>query len=148
MWYQLGKFILKNRVGALLLLLVLTCVMGYYAIQVKLSYDFTRAVPVDNPKMLDYQAFLKKFGADGNTMVIGVQTDQYFKKDFFNGVAILGQELKKIPGVIGILSIPEVVTLAIDSSTQKFGPLKVFHYPYTNQLLLDTAKSVFESLRF
>ena len=148
MWYQLGKFILKNRVGALLLLLVLTCVMGYYAIQVKLSYDFTRAVPVDNPKMLDYQAFLKKFGADGNTMVIGVQTDQYFKKDFFNGVATLGQELKKIPGVIGILSIPEVVTLAIDSSTQKFGPLKVFHYPYTNQLLLDTAKSVFESLRF
>ncbi len=148
MWYQLGKFILKNRVGALLLLLVLTCVMGYYAIQVKLSYDFTRAVPVDNPKMLDYQAFLKKFGADGNTMVIGVQTDQYFKKDFFNGVATLGQELKKIPGVIGVLSIPEVVTLAIDSSTQKFGPLKVFHYPYTNQLLLDTAKSVFESLRF
>ena len=148
MWYQLGKFILKNRVGALVLLLVLTCVMGYYAIQVKLSYDFTRAVPVDNPKMLDYQAFLKKFGADGNTMVIGVQTDQYFKKDFFNGVATLGQELKKIPGVIGILSIPEVVTLAIDSSTQKFGPLKVFHYPYTNQLLLDTAKSVFESLRF
>ncbi|MCX6297949.1 MAG: MMPL family transporter [Bacteroidetes bacterium] len=148
MWYQLGKFILKNRVGALLLLLVLTCVMGYYAIQVKLSYDFTRAVPVDNPKMLDYQAFLKKFGADGNTMVIGVQTDQYFKKDFFNGVAILGQELKKIPGVIGVLSIPEVVTLAIDSSTQKFGPLKVFHYPYTNQQLLDTAKSVFESLRF
>jgi uncharacterized protein len=148
MWYQLGKFILKNRVGALLLLLVLTCVMGYYAIQVKLSYDFTRAVPVDNPKMLDYQAFLKKFGADGNTMVIGVQTDQYFKKDFFNGVATLGQELKKIPGVIGILSIPEVVTLAIDSTTQKFGPLKVFHYPYTNQLLLDTAKSVFESLRF
>ena len=148
MWYRLGQFILKNSVGALLLLLVLTCVMGYYAVQVKLSYDFTRAVPVDNPKMLDYQAFLKKFGADGNTMVIGVQTDQYFKKDFFNGVATLGQELKKIPGVIGILSIPEVVTLAIDSSTQKFGPLKVFHYPYTNQLLLDTAKSVFESLRF
>jgi predicted RND superfamily exporter protein len=148
MWYCLGQFILKNRVGALLLLLVLTCVMGYYAVQVKLSYDFTRAVPVDNPKMADYQAFLKKFGADGNTMVIGVQTDQYFKKDFFNGVATLGQELKKIPGVIGILSIPEVVTLAIDSSTQKFGPLKVFHYPYTNQLLLDTAKSVFESLRF
>jgi predicted RND superfamily exporter protein len=148
MWYRLGQFILKNRVGALLLLLVLTCVMGYYAVQVKLSYDFTRAVPVDNPKMADYQAFLKKFGADGNTMVIGVQTDQYFKKDFFNGVATLGQELKKIPGVIGILSIPEVVTLAIDSSTQKFGPLKVFHYPYTNQLLLDTAKSVFESLRF
>jgi uncharacterized protein len=148
MWYRLGQFILKNRVGALLLLLVLTCIMGYYAVQVKLSYDFTRAVPTDNPKMLDYQAFLKKFGADGNTMVIGVQTDQYFKKDFFNGVATLGQALKKIPGVIGILSIPEVVTLAIDSTTQKFGPLKVFHYPYTNQLLLDTAKTVFESLRF
>ena len=148
MWYRLGQFILKNRVGALLLLLVLTCIMGYYAVQVKLSYDFTRAVPTDNPKMLDYQAFLKKFGADGNTMVIGVQTDQYFNKDFFNSVATLGQELKKIPGVVGILSIPEVVTLAIDSTTQKFGPLKVFHYPYTNQLLLDTAKSVFESLRF
>ena len=73
MWYSLGKFILKNRLGALLFLLAATSVMGFYASKIQLSYDFTKAVPTDNPKFIDFRAFVKKFGADGNTMVIGVQ---------------------------------------------------------------------------
>ena len=43
-----------------------TGVMTYYATQVKLSYEFTRAIPTDNPKYQEYQSFLKKFGGDGN----------------------------------------------------------------------------------
>ena len=84
MWYSLGKFILKNRLGALLFLLAATSVMGFYASKIQLSYDFTKAVPTDNPKFIDFRAFIKKFGADGNTMVIGVQSDKFFNKEFFN----------------------------------------------------------------
>lgn len=148
MWYRLGQFILKNRLAALLTLLLLTTIMGYYASQVKLSYDFTRAVPTDNARYLDYQAFLKKFGADGNTMVIGIESDRFFNKDLFNGVGALHQRIKHIPGVTGVLSIPEVITLANDSVTQKLGPVKIFQYPYASQAALDSARMVFESLPF
>lgn len=148
MWYSLGKFILKNRLASLLLLLVLTAVMGFYASKIKLSYDFTKAVPTDNPKFLDFRAFTKRFGADGNTMVIGVQTDQFFKKDFFNAFADLHHQLKAVPGVTGMLSIPETVTLGNDSITGKLGPVKLFHYPYSNQADLDSARVKFEELPF
>ncbi len=148
MWYSLGKFILKYRLGSLLLLLALTSVMGFYASKVKLSYDFTKAVPTDNPKFIDFRNFTKKFGTDGNTMVIGMQSDLYFQKNIFNGVGNLQHRLRAIPGVVGILSIPEVVTLDHDTITGKFGPVKIFHYPYSNQADLDSARVKFERLTF
>ncbi len=148
MWYSLGKFILKNRLGALLFLLAATSVMGFYASKIQLSYDFTKAVPTDNPKFIDFRAFVKKFGADGNTMVIGVQSDKFFNKEFFNSVGELHHRLRAIDGVSGILSIPEVVTLGNDSVTGKFGPIKLFHYPYSNQADLDSARIKFQGLPF
>ncbi len=148
MWYSLGKFILKNRLFALLFLLLATSVMGFYASKIKLSYDFTKAVPTDNPKFIDFRAFVKKFGADGNTMVIGVQSDKFFNKDFFNEVGALHHNLKAIEGVTGILSIPEVVTLGNDSVTGKLGPIKLFHFPYSNQAELDSARVKFSELPF
>ena len=84
MWYRLGRFILQNRIALLLLLLALTGVMGYHASKVQLSYDFARAIPVDNPKYHDYQEFKKKFGEDGNLLVIGIQTDKLFDQKMFN----------------------------------------------------------------
>jgi predicted RND superfamily exporter protein len=148
MWYSLGKSILKNRLFALLFLLAATSVMGFYGSKIKLSYDFTKAVPTDNPKFIEFRAFVKKFGADGNTMVIGVQSDKFFSKDFFNEVGELHHRLKAIDGVTGILSIPEVVTLGNDSVTGKLGPVKLFHYPYENQAELDSARIKFEDLPF
>jgi len=148
MWYKLGKKILQYRLAALLTLLVLTAIMGYYAAQVKLSYDFTRAVPTDNPKYVDYQNFLKKFGADGNTIVLGIESKTFFSKELFNKVSELHKELKTESGVTGVLSIPETVTLGTDSITGKLSPQKIFHYPYTNQVALDSDRVVFESLPF
>ena len=148
MWYSLGKKILKNRLAALLTLLVLTAIMGYYAAQVKLSYDFTRAVPTDNPKYVDYQNFLQKFGADGNTIVLGIESKSFFSKELFNKISDLHKELKTVNGVTGVLSIPETVTLGTDSVTGKLAPQKIFHHPYSSQASLDSDRAVFESLPF
>ncbi|HAI82906.1 MAG TPA: hypothetical protein DCL43_04495, partial [Chitinophagaceae bacterium] len=70
MWYSLGKFLLRYKVLLLAILLLATGIMGYYASKVQLSYEFTRALPTDNVKYTEYQAFLQKFGNDGNTVVI------------------------------------------------------------------------------
>ncbi|MHA4858228.1 hypothetical protein, partial [Enterococcus faecium] len=70
MWYSIGRVIIKNRVIVLLLLLLANGIMVWQASKVQLSYDFTRALPTDNPKYIEYQRFLKEFGADGNTIVI------------------------------------------------------------------------------
>ena len=76
MWRRLGQFILKYRILLLVIVLALTAAMGYWASKMQISYDFSRAIPTDNPKYRAYEDFRKKFGEDGNLLVIGVQTAQ------------------------------------------------------------------------
>jgi predicted RND superfamily exporter protein len=148
MWYKAGRFILKNRLSLLIILFAATAFMGWKASHVQLSYDFTRALPTNNPKYQEYQSFLKKFGADGSTMVIGINSADFYSTHFFNEVGLLNQQLKKIPGVTEILSVPEVVTLKNDSIAHKLLPQRIFHYPYASQDSLNTDRRAFENLPF
>jgi predicted RND superfamily exporter protein len=147
MWYKLGRTILRFRVLLLSLLLLITAVMGYYASKVQLSYEFTRAIPVDNPRYQDFQSFKNTFGDDGGTLAIGIQSDKFYTPSIFNAVAKLHNELKLVKGVEDILSIPEAVVLMKDSA-EKLAPVKIFRYPYAAQAGLDSARSVFENLPF
>ena len=148
MWTSLARFVLKNRLAVLIFLLLSTIVMGYFAGQVKMSYEFARAIPTDHPKYIEYQAFRKQFGDDGNTMVIGFSSDKFFTTGFFNSYASLSAQIKKVEGVNGVLSIPETVTLVKDSATEKLKPVSVFKNNYTSQTGLDSAKAAFENLLF
>ncbi len=119
MWHNIAAFIIKFRIALLIILLSATGIMGYFASQVKLSYEFTSAVPTDNPKYVEYQNFRKKFGEDGNLMVIGVQTDKFFTPEFFNDYAVLAKAVAKVESVENVLSIPGAVTLVKDTLTSR-----------------------------
>src|SRR5689334_17864392 len=99
MWHSLGRSILTNRLLLLIVLLALTSFMAYHASKVELSYEFSRAIPTDHPKYKAYQEFRKKFGEDGNLLVIGIQTNRLFTEKPFNNYILLQKELKKINGV-------------------------------------------------
>lgn len=147
MWYKLGRFILRYRLMLLVVLLAATAVMGYFASKVQLSYEFTRAIPTDNPKYKDFQAFKDRFGDDGGTLAIGIQSKNFFTPAVFNAVGKLHKELKSVAGVEDILSIPEAVVLMKDSA-EKLTPVKIFNYPFANQAILDSSKAVFQNLPF
>lgn len=148
MWQRLGKFVLKNRLVLLILLLLTTIVMGYFASKVKLSYEFAKAIPTDNAKYLEYKAFKAKFGDDGNLLVAGIQTDKLFQLDYFNVYKDLHQQLKNIKHVENVLSIPSVVDLKKDSVTQKLVAEKIFADSITTQTDLDSAVNHFYNLPF
>ena len=147
-WLQLGKNIVKYKVAALTFLALSTLFMGYFAIQVKLSYEFTKAIPEDNPKFVIYQDFVKKFGVDGTTMVVGFQTDSFFTAGIFNQVADLQKDIKTIPGVTEVLSVPNAYTIVKDSAASKFLPHKIFNAPYTSDSALAADRAVLENLPF
>ncbi|OSZ82434.1 RND transporter [Chitinophagaceae bacterium IBVUCB1] len=126
MWHRIAAFIIKFRVTLLVLLLAATCVMGYYASKVELSYEFTNAIPTDNPKYKDYQAFRKQFGEDGNLMVIGVQTDKFFTPDFFADYAALVTQLEKVKAVENVLSVPGAINLVKDTTTNQLKVVKLY----------------------
>ena len=148
MWYRLGQNILKYKKTYLFFILLSTLVMGYYAIQVKLSYEYTKAIPSDNPKFIVYNDFVKKYGVDGTTVVVGFKTDQFYTKDFFNQVDALHKVLKQNTAVAEVMSIPTAYTITKDSAEAKFNAVKIFHAPYTSDSLLLADQTVFENLPF
>src|SRR5678809_1020750 len=106
MWNSLGRFILKYRIPLLVLLLGATAFMAYKARELQLSYEFANAIPTDHPKYKAYQEFRKKFGEDGNMLVIGIQTDKLFEEKIFNNYSALQKALKRANGVEDIISVP------------------------------------------
>lgn len=146
MWHSIAAFVIKFRVTLLILLLAATAVMGYYASKVELSYEFTNAIPTDNPKYQDYQRFRKQFGEDGNMMVIGVQTNDFFQAGFFNDYVALVQKLEKVKAVENVLSIPGAINLVKDTTTGKLATQRlVTTTPVTN---VDSIRNIFLNLPF
>jgi len=148
MWQRSGIFVIKNRLVLLICLFAATGLMGYFASKVKLSYEFAKAIPVDNPKYQTYLDFKKKFGDDGNLLVVGVQTDSLFDLPVFNAYANLSRQLKNIPGVEDVLSIPMTVSLHRDSATQKLSAQRIFADSIATQGELDSVASKFYQLPF
>lgn len=122
--------------------------MGYFASKVKLSYEFTRAIPTDNPKYRDYLAFREKFGDDGNMLVLGIQTPKLFEKPVFDAYMQLQRDLKGVPNVADILGIPMAMNLQIDGVTGKLTPVRIFDDSITTQGQLDTARDLLFNLPF
>ena len=146
MWHSIAAFIIKFRIALLVILLAGTSVMGYFASQVKLSYEFTSAVPTDNPKYIEYQKFRSQFGEDGNLMVVGVKTKDFFSPAFFNDYAVLVNAIAKVNAVENVLSIPGAINLVKDTVTQKLRVDTIAGKPPFKNV--DSIKLTFLSLPF
>jgi predicted RND superfamily exporter protein len=148
MWQRLGALVVKFRLILLIILFAATGLMGYFASQVKLSYEFARAIPTDNPKYQAYVAFKQKFGDDGNLLVVGVQTDKLFDLPVFKNYAQLHKDLKKVSDVEDVLSIPSSINLVKDSVSERLNAVKIFSDSIATQADLDSEKAVFYNLPF
>ncbi len=148
MWYQLGKWVLRNRLPLLIAVLLATGVMAYFASKVQMSYEFAKAIPVDHPKYIEYKAFKQKFGEDGNLLVIAFEKKTIFQLAFFQKFVALQKEFKQVPGVEDVLSISSAVNLIKDSAGEKLKAVPVFPENIQTQAVLDSCKLVLENLPF
>jgi len=148
MWQRLAKFVLKNRLLLLGLLIATTVVMFFFASRIKLSYEFSKAIPVNNPKYQDYLSFKKKFGDDGNVLVIGVQSNDFFQLNNFEAFTKLNQELKKVPYVEDVLSVANAVDLLKDTASQKLDAIPIFPKDLQTQQQIDSSLKILYSLPF
>ena len=148
MWGRIARFVLRFRVVLMILTLAITAFMAYHASKVQMSYEFSRAIPVDNAKYIAYQEFRKEFGDDGNLMVIGFQSDRLFEAALFNDYTDLTAKLKKVGFVEGVLSIPGATNLFKDTLSEQLKTTPVFPAGPLSQTTLDSAKQVLYNLPF
>lgn len=150
MWKQLARYILRFRAPILIVVAILTVIMGIFASRATIRYDMGSAIPVDNPKYLEYMNFKKMFGEDGTMMVVGFDQKNIFEKSFFEHFSAWQKEIKQIDGVDNMLSIPtaiNVVKQETDSSSKLvtspiFSPEKNFDSSVTEFLNLPFYKNL------
>jgi predicted RND superfamily exporter protein len=148
MWQNLGRFILQYRLPLLLTLAAMTGFMAWQASKVQLSYDFSRAIPVNNPKYKAYQEFRKKFGEDGNLVVIGIQTDKIFQEKTFNAYASLFHNLRKLKGVDDVIGMPGAVRLVKVPEKEALKADIIFPERILTQPEIDSSAAIFLNLPF
>lgn len=148
MWRQLAKLILKYKVILLILLGLATAFFGYWASKVTLGYEFTKAIPTNHPVNIAYKGFKKKYGEDGNLLVIGLQTDKLFTEKIFNDYTRLQTQLKKVYGVEDVISVPNSINLVKDEVTEKLQVKKIFADTILTQAAIDSGAAVFNGLPF
>ena len=148
MWLKAGRFILRYRNLLLVILLLITAFMAYHASKVELSYDFARAIPINNPKYKAYQEFRKKFGEDGNLLVIGFQSKEFFNEKVFNAYASLQRDLRQVEGVDDVIAVSNAVNLVRAEGSERLRTDTLFPARVLSQAEIDSFSKTFLNLPF
>ena len=132
----------------LVLLTGITAFMAYKAKGLELNYGFANAIPIDHPKYKSYQEFRKKFGEDGNLLVIGIQSEKLFEEKIFNDYTRLITEIKNVEGAEDVISIPTAINLIKNPETEKLTAQNIFGDGQLTQSSIDSSRNVFFNLPF
>ena len=120
MWNKIAKIIMRKPVALLILLLLATLFMGYKAQSVKVSYQFLRILPTDDSTLIEYKWFQKTFGEVSNTLVLAIESDDIYNKDFLLRWDSLMQEVESIEGVNRVFSATQLPEILKNDSLKRF----------------------------
>jgi uncharacterized protein len=147
-WQKVSKFILKNRLSLLIVIVGLTVFMGFQASKVRLSYELAKILPANDANFQLYESFKARYGEDGNVLVIGVKTNQMFEQPIFNDWYELNQKVKKIEGVKEVVSNANLFEIVRNDTLKKFDFKPIVPQKPVSQTEIDTIQSKIRQLPF
>lgn len=147
MWIKLAHFIIRFRLGLILLLAGITAVMAYKIPSLQLSYDYVEAVPDDDPSMVYYKQFKERFGEDANLLVIGIKDSALYQTNNFRRFKYFSDEVAKLPGVKYTVALPKLQALTKNTETKQFELQPVFSSIPDDQTELDSLLNTARELK-
>ena len=148
MFTHISRFILKHRTFLIVILSLLTVFMAYEGKNVKLSYENSSLLPEKDSTRIEYLKFKNLFGEDGNVIVIGTINPELFKLDQFNAWTELGDNIRKVDGVLEVLNISRAINLVKNEETHQFSIVPVVTQKPTTQAEVDSLKNSIHKLKF
>ena len=122
--------------------------MAFKAKDAKLSYENSSLLPENDSTRIEYQAFKKLFGEDGNVIVIGTINPNLFKLEQFNAWIDLGDSLRRIKGVQEVLNISRAINLIKNEETHQFELKQIVSQKPKKQAEVDSLKKEMLGLKF
>ncbi|NQY04891.1 MAG: MMPL family transporter [Flavobacteriaceae bacterium] len=110
-WGVLARVILRNRIFFLLLLIGATILLGLQWDNMRFTYTEANLLPDDHEINQEYNAFLEKFGEEGNLIVMAIQDDSLFTPKVINAWNKLASDIQKnenIEFVVGLNNLKKL----------------------------------------
>ncbi len=119
-WERLARIILRNRPLILLLIIGLTIFFGYQWQHMRFTYTEANLLPDNHPVNVEYNAFLDKFGEEGNLIVLGIQNDSLFTPKVLNAWNELATKIDSFPEVALSISLKDLKLLSKKENPKRF----------------------------
>jgi predicted RND superfamily exporter protein len=119
-WELIARIVLRNR---LLMIAIIAALTVFLAMQWKnIHFTFTEAnmLPEDNIANIEYNAFLDKFGEEGNLIIIGVKDATFFTPKAYKAWSTLMNSIKNDPTIDLVVSINDLKKLQKNEALEKF----------------------------
>ncbi|MBM3437272.1 MAG: RND family transporter, partial [Bacteroidetes bacterium] len=148
MWVYIIRHILRNRLGNLIAIGLLTAFMIYEALHIQLSYESGSLLPSSDSASIIYSEFSKRFGKEDGVMFIGIEDQGFYVLDKYNDWFDLTNEIRQVDGVQEVVSVTRIYQLVRNDSTKKFDFKLVADKKPSSQPELDSLKQKIFSLAF
>ncbi|MEO8252778.1 MAG: efflux RND transporter permease subunit [Flavobacterium sp.] len=149
-WEFVARIVLKNRIAILGLILLITLFLGLQWKNIRFSFTEANLLPDDNIVNIEYNAFLDKFGEEGNLIVVGVKNDAFFTPKVFKAWNKLMTEFKAQKEIDLVVSVSDLKKLQKNEALETFELAPFVDQSKTNnQAYLDgIKKDLFEKMPF
>ncbi len=119
-WELIARVVLRNRILMLSIIVAITILMALQWKNIRFTQTEANMLPDDNIVNIEYNAFLNKFGEEGNLVVIGVKDKTFFTPKAYAAWEKLMNSLKGDKAVDLVISINDLKKLQKNESLEKF----------------------------
>ncbi|RIV35376.1 RND family transporter [Flagellimonas lutimaris] len=119
-WPKVARIILRNRILILLGVVGFTVFLALQWKNMRFSNTEANILPDDHPASVQYNAFTKIFGEEGNAIVLAIKDSALFTPENFNRWNTLSKQLEAFPEIDYVISLENLKELIKDNDTQTF----------------------------
>ncbi len=105
---RLARFVLGRPWGILIGVLLLTGVLGFYAVRIRIDSSVEAMLPKEDPERQYYQEVRRLFGRD-DVGVVAIVTDSIYTPETFQKIDRLTAAIRKIPEVKTAMSVTNAI---------------------------------------
>lgn len=119
-WELIARIVLRNKILMLSIVLATTALLAMQWKNIHFTFTEANLLPDDNIVNIQYNAFLDKFGEEGNLVIIGVKDSTIFNPKAYASWSKLMNTLKADKAVDLVLSINDLKKLQKNDTLEKF----------------------------
>ncbi len=140
-WELIARIVLKNRITILAVIFLITLFLGLQWKNIRFSFTEANLLPDTNIVNQEYNAFLAKFGEEGNLIVVGVKNDEFFTPKVFSAWNKLMTDFKTQKEIDLVVSVSDLKKLQKNEATESFDLVPFLNQnKIANQSYLTTVK--------